>query len=158
MRSIPGVGSWQFPVGWWTWLEKRQPEQKTRIRSQILVGPTKQALGIKCMVQYSQHFIFFITYHTNGHIVEQLTKYQRAARMPALQCFILDLEKRYETCANVLSDAKCCSCMLKKKCFVQNLQGWRDLSYWVITVSIKDWLRQESRSVIQYKDSNKVLQ
>jgi hypothetical protein len=95
MRSIPGVGSWQFPEGWWTWLEKRQPEQKTRIRSQILVGPTKLSLDSKGLVQYSQHFIFFLTCHTNGHIVEQLTKYQWAARMPALQCFILDLEKRY---------------------------------------------------------------
>jgi hypothetical protein len=37
---------------------------------------------------------------------EQLIEYQQAARMTALQSFILDLEKRYETCADILSDAK----------------------------------------------------
>jgi hypothetical protein len=35
-----------------------------------------------------------------------MMEYQRAARMPTLQCFISDLEIRDETCADILSDAK----------------------------------------------------
>jgi hypothetical protein len=68
--------------------------------------------------------------------------------MSALQCIILDLEKRYENLADVSSDAKHFSCMLKKKHFVQNILGGGTSSYGVITMSIKDWLRQELRSVM----------
>jgi hypothetical protein len=38
-------------------------------------------------------------------IVERLKEYQRAARIPALQCFVLTLRKD-ETCVDVSSDAK----------------------------------------------------
>ncbi len=38
--------------------------------------------------------------------VERMKEYQRALRMPALQHFISDLERRDETCADILSDAK----------------------------------------------------
>jgi hypothetical protein len=53
----------------------------------------------------------------------RLIEYQRAARILDLQCFILDFEKRYETCADILSDAKHFSCVLKEKCFIQNILG-----------------------------------
>jgi hypothetical protein len=58
--------------------------------------------------------------------------------MPTLQCFILDLEKRFETCADVSSDAKCLSSMSKNKCFVQNILGAGISSYVVTTMGIKD--------------------
>jgi hypothetical protein len=48
------------------------------------------------------------------------------------------LEKRFETCADVLSDAKCFSSMSKNKCFVKNIQGAGIPSYGAITMSIKD--------------------
>jgi hypothetical protein len=51
---------------------------------------------------------------------------------------MLDLEKRYETCTNVLSDAKCFSSMSKNKFFVQNILGAGISSCGVITMSIKD--------------------
>jgi hypothetical protein len=49
--------------------------------------------------------------------VERMKEYQRAARMPALQCFIPDLEIRDETCADILSDAKCFILCFEKKTF-----------------------------------------
>ncbi len=45
-------------------------------------------------------------------------EYQGAAIIPALQCFILDLEERDETCADISSDAKHFILGFKKKCFV----------------------------------------
>ena len=68
--------------------------------------------------------------------------------MPALQHFILDHVKGLETCADILSVAKHFSCMLIKKHFVQNILGAAISLYGVIMISIKDWLRQVSRSVI----------
>jgi hypothetical protein len=38
--------------------------------------------------------------------VERLKEYQQARRMPALQCFIFDLERKDETCADMMTDAK----------------------------------------------------
>jgi len=51
-------------------------------------------------LQIWKHFIYFIIIIIvivfvviTVIIVEQLAEYYRAARMPALQCYILDLEK-----------------------------------------------------------------
>ncbi len=46
--------------------------------------------------------------------VEQMKECQRAARILALQCFNSDLERRDETCAGILSDAKHFILYLKK--------------------------------------------
>jgi hypothetical protein len=50
-------------------------------------------------------------------IVERLTEYERAARMPALQHFNPDLEDGDETCADILSDAKCFILCFRKETF-----------------------------------------
>jgi len=76
----------------------------------------------------------------------QLIEYQRTARMIALQCFTLDLD---ETCAHISSDARHYSWILKKKHFVQNILGGGISLFGEITLSIKDWLRQELRSVMR---------
>jgi hypothetical protein len=52
-----------------------------------------------------------------GQVVEQLMEYQGAARLPALKCFILHLEERDETCADISSDAKHFIQCFKKKTF-----------------------------------------
>jgi hypothetical protein len=48
-------------------------------------------------------------------IVERMMECHRAARMPALQCFISDLEEKDETCADILSDTKCFILYFKKE-------------------------------------------
>jgi len=50
-------------------------------------------------------------------------EYQRAARMPALQRFILDLEEGDETCADISSDAKHFIQYFRRKHFVLQVLG-----------------------------------
>jgi hypothetical protein len=50
-------------------------------------------------------------------------EHQQAARMPPVQHFILDLEERDETCADIFSDAKRFILCLKRKHFVLHVLG-----------------------------------
>ncbi len=47
--------------------------------------------------------------------VDWMKEYQQAAIVPALQCFISDLERRDETCTDISPEAKCLILCFKKK-------------------------------------------
>jgi hypothetical protein len=59
----------------------------------------------------------------NKLFVERLMEYQRAARMPPLQCFIRDLEKRMKLAGIFHQVQNVFFCILKRKHFVQNVVG-----------------------------------
>jgi hypothetical protein len=40
-------------------------------------------------------------------LVKQLKEYQQARQIPSLQCFASDRKRRDETCADMMTDAKC---------------------------------------------------
>ncbi len=47
--------------------------------------------------------------------------YLQVRRMPTLQCFISDLERGDETCADMMPDAQCLFYILEREMFVQNV-------------------------------------
>jgi hypothetical protein len=51
----------------------------------------------------------------NKFNVEQVKEYQQAGRIPALQCQVSNLERRDETCANMLTGAKCFILSFRKR-------------------------------------------
>ncbi len=56
----------------------------------------------------------------------RLIEYQRAARILDLQCFILDFEKKYETCADISSDAKPFFMCVERETFCTEYSRLRD--------------------------------
>ena len=69
----------------------------------LLVSEDTQGILDKQLRCYPIHLLIIITILISA---ERMIEYQQALRMPALQCFILDLGRRDETCADILSDAK----------------------------------------------------
>ena len=63
---------------------------------------------------------------TYYNVVEQLIEYVQAARMPALQCFIFDLEKSMKLAHRYLVRCKMFSYLLKKKHFRAECSRLRD--------------------------------
>ncbi len=114
------------------------------VTSKIKIEDSRVMLQIVAsFTDYSRGVIY------NRNIVERLIEYLRASRMPALQCFILDLEKRMK--------------LAKIFCHMQNIYSicWREETFctacsrlgisslYAKTMSIKEWTEMIAGSVIQ---------